>query len=319
MWEHDCVIVPGLGGFLLRYHEAQYHPVTHLWRPPSKMISFNASLSVSDGVLAHALARNSGISFREAEQYLLTWGERMNALLREQQELVFPGIGRLYRDVEGHVQFHPETAVNYLASAYGLPNFEAAPVLRQRESIEVPLFEKHRPSVIVRKRNRWPLAAAVIFLLGLGVLIGLINTNLDIPALRLNEAGMLHWVEAVHPVAHLDVQPKPVMTNNPETWPGIEFNAVNPITPLSLDTNNILPAVETGNGYFVMVGAFKETGNVDRAEQFIHEHFPGAVIYKDTSPYFVRIGFKAGDSYAEGLNALREARQFDTAFWLLRK
>ena len=40
LYRHDCVILPGLGGFITNYRSAQIHPVSHTLRPPSKSISF---------------------------------------------------------------------------------------------------------------------------------------------------------------------------------------------------------------------------------------------------------------------------------------
>ena len=54
LFEHDCVIVPGLGGFITNYKPAIIHPQHHTFHPPSKQIIFNAALNSNDGILINA-------------------------------------------------------------------------------------------------------------------------------------------------------------------------------------------------------------------------------------------------------------------------
>ena len=49
--EHDCVIVPGLGGFIANHTEARYTgDEEHLFLPPYRTIGFNQQLQVNDGL-----------------------------------------------------------------------------------------------------------------------------------------------------------------------------------------------------------------------------------------------------------------------------
>ena len=41
LYDHDCVIIPELGGFVGNYTPAQIHPVRHTFTPPFKNIIFN--------------------------------------------------------------------------------------------------------------------------------------------------------------------------------------------------------------------------------------------------------------------------------------
>ena len=43
--EHDCVLVPGLGGFVLQYVPARFSEDRKSIQPPGKQITFNSSLS----------------------------------------------------------------------------------------------------------------------------------------------------------------------------------------------------------------------------------------------------------------------------------
>ncbi|NLA48282.1 MAG: hypothetical protein GX876_02335, partial [Bacteroidales bacterium] len=52
LFSHDCVIVPGFGGFVGNYAPARIDRATSTFYPPSKQISFNRNLRNNDGLLA---------------------------------------------------------------------------------------------------------------------------------------------------------------------------------------------------------------------------------------------------------------------------
>ncbi|MBA3284223.1 MAG: SPOR domain-containing protein, partial [Nitrosopumilus sp.] len=49
LYHHDCVIVPGFGGFVTNSQPARIHPVQHQFYPPSKSLGFNIHLRRNDG------------------------------------------------------------------------------------------------------------------------------------------------------------------------------------------------------------------------------------------------------------------------------
>ncbi|MFN8310504.1 MAG: hypothetical protein U0T73_11120 [Chitinophagales bacterium] len=319
LWEHDCVIIPGLGGFISRYCEARHHPVSHQWSPPSKTITFNSALIEDDGLLAVAISKKHQCSYAEAAGQLRQWVAQTKALLAGRQEIVFPQIGKLYPDIEGNLQFLSQERANFLASSFGLPEFQATPVLKKEDTTPITIHDFHRPSVIKKPRRVWAMAAALALLLGLGAVLGLLSNNLTIPAFQLNQAGVLSFLDQLQPSPEWSMAPKSTAAPLPEAedW-NYSANLIPVDSNLVNSTATATERPQLSPGYYVMIGAFRETANIVRAESFIQQHFPGAVIYKDTSPYFVRIGFRAGDNYSESLAKLQEARTFDTAFWLLK-
>ena len=63
LYQYDCVIVPGLGGFVANYKSATIQPVQNTFSPPSKGISFNKNLNNNDGLLANFIAQEETVSF----------------------------------------------------------------------------------------------------------------------------------------------------------------------------------------------------------------------------------------------------------------
>ena len=66
---HDCVVVPGFGGFLLQQQTAKFDKYGNI-TPPSKGISFNAGLNHHDGLLANSIMEDYMISYNEANSVI---------------------------------------------------------------------------------------------------------------------------------------------------------------------------------------------------------------------------------------------------------
>ena len=66
LFQHDCVIVPGFGGFLTHYRPARLDAQRLLVHPPSKDLSFNKHLVRQDGLLVDQLVRREGMDFQTA-------------------------------------------------------------------------------------------------------------------------------------------------------------------------------------------------------------------------------------------------------------
>lgn len=50
--ENDCVIVPGLGGFVAHYTPAMRVAEENTFLPPTRIIGFNPQLKMNDGLLS---------------------------------------------------------------------------------------------------------------------------------------------------------------------------------------------------------------------------------------------------------------------------
>lgn len=62
---HDCVIVPGLGGFVLNFTEVERSGLWGMNAPMCELI-FNSKLNYNDGLLAESLMKSNSINFENA-------------------------------------------------------------------------------------------------------------------------------------------------------------------------------------------------------------------------------------------------------------
>ena len=67
LYLHDCVIVPGFGGFICDYTSASINEKTGTIVPPSKKVMFNKHLKQNDGLLIDWIARKEQIDYEKAQ------------------------------------------------------------------------------------------------------------------------------------------------------------------------------------------------------------------------------------------------------------
>ncbi len=178
--KHDCVILPGFGGLITHYKEADIDHVQGYIFPPSKEISFNQELKLNDGLLINYVARKAHISYAEAKNEIENLVKGFNEQLANKEILALPEIGKLYFDVENKLQFIPEDT-NLLRNSFGLPQVQFYPILRaetvQEKSaiIEAAKIEEPIKKLVPKKQNKGAsaglIAASLIFLVALSLVI----------------------------------------------------------------------------------------------------------------------------------------------------
>jgi hypothetical protein len=130
LYQHDCVVIPGFGGFIANYTPAFIHPVQNTFTPPSRQIMFNASLLHNDGLLASHIAHAEGIGF---DQALIRITEEVALIQKEVKSgksVIIEGLGSLRANQEDNIIFTPRLFNNYLEDAYGLATF-VSPAIRR--------------------------------------------------------------------------------------------------------------------------------------------------------------------------------------------
>jgi CCDC81-like prokaryotic HU domain 1/CCDC81-like prokaryotic HU domain 2 len=171
--EHECVVLPGLGGFIMRYRSARVHPTSFIMHPPGSILGFNERLKENDGLLIHSLVAAKGIAYMEAELLVTDYIREIKSRLASGEGVLISKIGRLFYDVEGKLQFSPDLGANYYAGSFGLPEITALPI--QREAKVLPIETKQHKPVAVKKRKtfqarNWTIAAAAILVIAILIL-----------------------------------------------------------------------------------------------------------------------------------------------------
>lgn len=121
---HDCVIITGLGGFILNRKPAYVNHITNTIYPPSKSISFNSSLIQNDGLLAQYIARKEKISYEEACLEIMKFSRKTKLKLQKKKDVVFDNIGFIQNNNSNKIEFTPNHEFNFDPHSYGLKSFQ---------------------------------------------------------------------------------------------------------------------------------------------------------------------------------------------------
>ena len=154
---HDCVIVPGIGGFITHFEEAFFSEDGSEIYPPYCSVSFNAHLSDKEdkyGMLTQSYMTAYDINYPKALALVHEDVAEMRELLRNNMELQIGTIGTLQLTLNYSLLFTPSEECGLFAKQfYGLVQSQvpqqAIPTMVNRQSSIVngqPSAISHQPS-----------------------------------------------------------------------------------------------------------------------------------------------------------------------------
>lgn len=170
LYSNDCVVLPGLGGFIAKYKGASLNTSLHTVYPPQKTIGFNPQIKENDGLLVSALCALSNCSYSEGKIELDTWVKEQSNTLVRGEKISWKGIGILFQDRLGKIQFIPDSKGNFSLESFGLEKIILVPVERKIEepvTAEVSVLEKR-----AEQGSKWIWKAAAVLalpILGVGI------------------------------------------------------------------------------------------------------------------------------------------------------
>jgi cell division septation protein DedD len=159
LFDHDCVILPGVGGFLTNYSGARIHPVRHSFQPASRTVVFNARLRTNDGLLIDHVSRSESIPYQQAALKVNEYAADCIRKLESGEEVILKNIGTCRMGREHNIVFDPDTSNNYLADAFGLPTFVSPAIKREtvRQRLEKQLGQPTSGDDERKKRKPVPI------------------------------------------------------------------------------------------------------------------------------------------------------------------
>lgn len=137
--EHNCVIVPGLGGFIANMAGAVYNDTAdsdRLFIPPYRTIGFNPQLQVNDGLLVQSYMQAYDASYPAAYLQMEKDIERLNTHLNLFGEYKLEGIGTLHKSLGDNIVLSsPEAGIltPWLYGTYSFGIKSLAEVKMERE------------------------------------------------------------------------------------------------------------------------------------------------------------------------------------------
>jgi len=118
-WDHDCVMLPGLGGFVCNPRSAWYDEAKRQIVPPSRDVLFNARLTTNDGLVANELMAKRGVMYPEALKAVEALVEHLQQQLEVGTTVELPGLGKLYREEDQQVRFMADAEFERMLQSFG--------------------------------------------------------------------------------------------------------------------------------------------------------------------------------------------------------
>ncbi len=279
---HDCVIIPGLGGFVLNYSEAQINATLNLFTPPVKEVRFNRSLSHNDGLLANYIVQKENITYREALEKIEKYVADIHLKIIKGKEIVIYEVGSFNGDTIGNIVFTPNETNSFLTDAYGLSSFRVEPI----DDNQVIKLSKTQPVYKSRKViNYWNYAAAVFV-----GLFFLLTTNLNNP--DVSQAGFL------------------------EFSPKSKFD----ISEIIVSESNRSKTVSKTEFHIIAASLNNETSAINMKNKFVNSGFIDTKILFDGKGHY-RISIDSYSSQEIAIDRMKEYRKESrfSSVWVLKQ
>ena len=318
LFEHDCVIIPGFGGFIGNYSPATIIASDHTFLPPFKSILFNIHLRQNDGLLASHLSKKENISYQDAltaiEMMVGFWNRSLNC----GNGVKINEIGQLYKDIEGNLQFKQAKEFNYLPASYGFTSFISPSI--KREGFQKKLEKKISGYMdtssgkrrIVPKVLKW--AAVLAVPLTATSILGIIHFD-KIRTISTNYAGILFPESSKMPV-----KSKLIVKSFSNKSKNISFK--NEVVPVNAKPVKQEVIASTDNSalkpFSIIVGAFRFKENAENLVSDLRQKGYDAAIVGQTKTGLYRVKLTSFSDKEAAIQQLVMVRSADfSGAWLL--
>lgn len=117
---HDCVIIPGFGGFVGNEQSAYLNRRTNTIYPPYKQILFNKNLKTNDGLLTSHIANSEKISHDQSLEIIKDFVKKINIQLTDNQTYRIKRVGLLSMSQDDNILFLQDSSINYNLNSFGM-------------------------------------------------------------------------------------------------------------------------------------------------------------------------------------------------------
>ncbi|MCF8364542.1 MAG: SPOR domain-containing protein [Bacteroidales bacterium] len=264
LFDHDCVIVHGFGGFVANYQSAKIHPVQHTFSPPAKIILFNKDLRNNDGLLANKLVSSEKISYEKALEEIDAFAMISLRTINNGETIDLDGIGKLYPDKEGNIQFEQSSKVNFLKDTYGMSSF-VSPAIKRNYNLS---RHQVRPNLADRqkspdRKNNSVLLLRIAATVTILFIFSVAGYNYFSPAdSEINESGILSskdYYKSNDVAVNASLIPELNETENTDA--ALSGNTDNSIAPLEISNDE--PKIGNEESEVYDLSTISQSGNPD--------------------------------------------------------
>ena len=282
--QHDYVVVPGFGGFVVQMQSALITEDKIV--PPLATVGFNSLLNNADGMLAIEMARSEKISYRAAVELIEKSVEDLKYTLSHSGNYQIGNLGYLHQETEGTVFFQPAADTGFIPVNFTLSELSNTSRYRFKAATT-----KVSGSDIKSIHHSFKYAAAAAMLAGLLLIPGKINDNRNN-----NYAGMSTLITNILPEAKTASQPD--------------------------DSVQVVATSNASEKKFHVVVASVQTEKkaCEIRDKLLHENFREAHVIEPRKIYRVAVqSFASKDSAVSYMNQLRRDNKEFSQAWVMTK
>lgn len=255
--ENDCVIVPGLGGFIAHYRSSLYNKETRIFCPPLRSIGFNPKLVMNDGLLVQSYMQAYNTDFPDATRKIGKVVDTLKEKLYQEGHVCLNQVGTLYYNMNGNYEFEPTENGFFTPSLYGLEAFTPQRLAFQPILKPVTAKEEVMPHTQPSKRKpmsakRWmqhvaAIAAAILLFFVCSVPVK--NTYIDEASYAsLGSEGLFEAIRN-QSAASIVISPTPQQTQQQttrqqQTTKKLPKNNINTLKPVAVKTEKVEAPIE---------------------------------------------------------------------------
>jgi hypothetical protein len=328
LYEHDCVIVPELGGFVANYASAKIHPTQNTFTPPSKNIVFNKNLKNNDGLLANFIATSENTNYQDALKYINHFVESSYAQLKKGAKVNIGEVGVLFLDVERNIQFEPSTT-NYLLDVFGMSQFQSPSIKRDTVVKRIEKEFKDRGAIPIEKK-RSNVKRYVALAIAAPLVFAMIWIPLKTDLLKnINYSNINPFASKEIPNAVPKINPKSTLVlpvpNNDTTITKLVVPApTQPVTtlvePVKADTTAVVSSTDVDSKFkfHLVAGCFQiEENAINFVTTLKQQNIQAAIIGQNNKGLYV-VSCADFLTRKEALNELGNLRKLKPNAWLYR-
>ena len=300
LYLHDCVIIPGFGGFIGNKKSAFIHPVSGIIYPPSKELLFNKNLTQNDGLLATHIAKQENIDLSETSSLIEDFVQSIQTELNSRSAFKLQKVGTFTKGKEENISFLQDKNQNYNLASFGMQaNHKSKKVKRtisdEKEVIVKTIKQKDFGKVLKRA------AAVLVPLIGLS-LIGITQEE--------------NITDIYNQMANLN----PFTTSKTEIVKEAPTKEIEvPIVEI-IETEKVeivIPIITEKHTYYIIAGAFAEQKNANKLLQKLKRWNYDASVVEGGN--LMRVSYNSFQNRENALLALAEIRKDNKSAWLLTK
>ena len=300
LYLHDCVIIPGFGGFVGNKKSAFIHPVSGIIYPPSKELLFNKNLTQNDGLLATHIAKQENIDLSETSSLIEDFVQSIQTELNSRSAFKLQKVGTFTKGKEENISFLQDKNQNYNLASFGMQaNHKSKKVERtisdEKEVIVKTIKQKDFGETLKRA------AAVLVPLIGLS-LIGITQEE--------NINDIYSQMANLNPFTNSKTEIVKKASTKEIEVPIVEIFETEKV-------EIVIPIITGQHTYYIIAGAFAEQKNANKMLQKLKRWNYDASIVEGEN--LMRVSYNSFSKKEEAIMALAEIRKDNKSAWLLTK